>query len=143
MSKALRYFLKHHKLALFSATAALTLMVFFGVKFTLNFIYFNDPAHRNEALKPWMTPHYVGMSYQLPPHIINQIMQLEPNGKRRLTVAEIATQQGITLDTLEARIRSAAQDMQQDRQRHDKARNDEAPLMDALIPADKEGEAPQ
>lgn len=143
MGKALRYFLEHHKMALFSTLLAFALVLFFGIKTGLNFLYFNDPAHRDEALKPWMTPRYIGMSYQLPPHIINQAMQLNPKDNRRLTVGEVATKQGVTLDELERRIRIAADNERQDRERRRKPDNGDTPLMDALIPTDQATEPSQ
>ena len=86
---------------------ALVLLVFFGIRFVDRFMYFHDPAHRNQALEPWMTPRYVGMSYKLPRDVIFDVMDLENTEGRRMRVGEIADRMGISLAELEARVRKA------------------------------------
>ncbi|WP_319411384.1 hypothetical protein [uncultured Cohaesibacter sp.] len=107
MFKALRYFWKEQPIALSLFALALVCLLFFGVRFVDRFLYFHDPAHRNQALEPWMTPRYVGISYQLPKDVIFQVMELYDTEGRRVRVGEIADRMGISLDELEARVRKA------------------------------------
>ncbi|WP_319515717.1 hypothetical protein [Cohaesibacter marisflavi] len=107
MRKALRYFWKEQPIALSVFALALVLLVFFGIRFVDRFMYFHDPAHRNQALEPWMTPRYVGMSYKLPRDVIFDVMDLENTEGRRMRVGEIADRMGISLAELEARVRKA------------------------------------
>ncbi len=107
MLKALRYFWKEQPIALSVFVLALVLLVFFGVRFVDRFLYFHDPAHRNQALEPWMTPRYVGMSYALPREVIFSVMGIGDTEGRRVHVGEIAARMGISLNELEARVRKA------------------------------------
>lgn len=107
MLKALRYFWKEQPLALSAFVIALGFLLFFGVRFLVGFVYFHDPAHRNQALEPWMTPKYVAMSYRLPPEVMREVMQLDRFEGRRVTVVDVADRLGITLDELEQRVRNA------------------------------------
>lgn len=129
MLKALRYFWKEQPLALSAFLIAVALLVFFGARFILNFIYFHDPAHRNQALEPWMSPKYVSMSYQLPPHVMREVMQLEAFEGKRVTVKDVAEGLGISLEELEARVRKAQQSTKEKRdQRGRKRKSLETPL---------------
>ena len=107
MRKALRYFWKEQPIALSIFAVAVVLLVFFGIRFVDRFLYFHDPAHRNQALEPWMTPRYVGMSYKLPRDVIFDVMDLENTEGRRVKVGEVADRMGISLAELERRVRKA------------------------------------
>lgn len=110
MLKALKYFWKEQPLALSAFVLAFALLLFFGSRFVLNFIYFHDPAHRDQALELWMTPKYVGMSYQLPPHVIDEVMEISEKGKgKRIKLAEVIVKLDISLEELESRVRQAAE----------------------------------
>lgn len=109
MLKALTYFIKKQPLALSAFVLALIFLLFFSSRFILNFIYFQDPAHRNQALELWMTPKYVGMSYQLPPHVIDEVMEIGEKGEgKRIKLDEVIARLDISLQELEARVRQAA-----------------------------------
>nr|WP_321445708.1 hypothetical protein [uncultured Cohaesibacter sp.] len=107
MLKALRYFWKEQPLALSAFLLALAFLLFFGVRFALHFTYFHDPIRRNQALEPWMSPKYVGMSYQLPPEVIRNVMQLDRFEGKRVTVKKVAEGLDISLKELERRVRDA------------------------------------
>lgn len=98
-------FRRHPVLAALLAVALVGLL-WFGGRFVSQVIYFSDPAHRNEALAPWMSPGYVGRSWGLPPEVIRDVMNLSP-AQRGRTVAEVAARLGVTLPELEQRIRDA------------------------------------
>jgi len=36
--------------------------------------YWNDPAHRAQAIEPWMTPKYISHSWRVPPDIVIDAM---------------------------------------------------------------------
>ena len=71
-------------------------------------IYFNDPRHQDEALKGWMTPRYVVMSYDLPRGIVAVLLDLPAGGPGDLTLDVIAQGLGLTLDELTTLVRDAA-----------------------------------
>jgi hypothetical protein len=82
---------------------------FFGFKTVSAAIYWADPAHQEEPLAGWMTPRYVARSYQLPPALLGEALFFNPEqAPRRVSLAEIAAQNAVTLDDLQARIDAAA-----------------------------------
>ena len=125
MLGALRYFWKEQKLALSVFLLALLLLLWFGARFVLNVIYFNDPAHRNQALELWMTPKYVGMSYKLPPHVIDAAMGLEKQEGRRVRLDRVISDLDITLEELEIRVRAAKEAFEEARAQEREARRAE------------------
>lgn len=98
-------FLRHHFAALLLAVA-LAAMVWMGTGFVREALYFADPAHQRQDLEPWMSPRYVGKSWDLPPEVIIAIMELEP-GRGRRTLADVSADLGITLDELRSRVEYA------------------------------------
>ncbi len=112
MLSALKYFVSKQPLAFGICVLALGTMLVFAVNFALTFVYFHDPEHRNQALEGWMRPRYVAMSYHLPPGVLANILEIAPPPERkareRLTMADVAAQQGVTLEELTARLTLAA-----------------------------------
>lgn len=82
--------------------------LWFAAGFVLNVIYFNDPKHQDADLKPWMTPRYVVMSYDLPRHIVADVLDLPPSGPGSLKLGTIANDMGLSLNELTIRVREAA-----------------------------------
>lgn len=87
---------------------ALVAFVWFSARIVLNFVYFNDPRHQDQALKAWMTPRYVAMSYDLPRPVVAEILELDMTAMKRPRMADIAREQGVTLQELNERVRAAA-----------------------------------
>lgn len=74
---------------------------------TISFaVYWADPAHRDLALKGWMTPGYVAHSWHVPRHVMQEAIQDMPD-KKRPTLEDIAKSQGIQLEVLITRIQAA------------------------------------
>ena len=83
--------------------------LWFAADIFLDFLYFNDPRHQDEALKAWMTPRYVGMSYDLPRPVVGEIFGLTEGGPRGMTMRTIAAEQNMSLDALTDKVRAAAE----------------------------------
>ena len=80
----------------------------FGVQILLDFLYFNDPRNVDVALKGWMTPRYVVLTYDLPRSLVRDILELPPDGPGGLRLGRIADNMGLTMEELTARVREAA-----------------------------------
>jgi hypothetical protein len=85
---------------------ALAGLIFFGARFASEAMYFADPAHQQQDLAMWMSPGYVGKSWNLPPHVVKRIMDLQP-GDGQKTLKDVTQHLGITLTDLQKRVESA------------------------------------
>ncbi|MEO0386178.1 MAG: hypothetical protein AAF281_01425 [Pseudomonadota bacterium] len=97
----------HWPVVLILLGSTLTALWFAGT-FVLDILYFNDPQNKDVALKPWMTPRYVGMSYDLPRPVILELFDLPDDTRERPRMGAVADTLGLTLDELTARVRQAA-----------------------------------
>ena len=102
--RSLLSFIKQNYIPLGILSASLVALVFFSWGFIANLIYFADPRHQNQPLESWMTPRYVGMSWDLPPHVIDQVMELRPHIDKRKHLDEVVEDLGITLEELNERV---------------------------------------
>ena len=97
---------RDNKLLLSGFVLALVLAGFFAVRAVGFWIYWADPAHRNPAIEPWMTPRYVAHSWHVPPKVVAEALGLTPGGGR-ITMAEIAAREGVSLPEIAARVIAA------------------------------------
>ena len=102
----LRFLFRKHPFPTVLLGAALAALAWFGFSLVREAMYFSDPAHREQDLAEWMSPRYVGKSWDLPPEVIIRIMELEPDHKQR-TLEDVTQHLGITLDELQARVEAA------------------------------------
>ncbi len=86
---------------------ALAATVFFGLRTARHWVYWNDPAHRDQAVAGWMTPGYIAHSWQVPREVVTQAIGLErrPEGPRNLD--RLAQNQGRSVDDLIVEIEAA------------------------------------
>lgn len=109
MITRLRFLWTHHRALLLGFAAVLGLTLFFAIR-TLSFtLYWMDPAHRDQTLAGWMTPGYVSLSYDIPPHLLALALFDIPGGEpSHQTMAQIAENHGLTIAALQARVSLAA-----------------------------------
>jgi hypothetical protein len=101
-------FLRNHVGVLAVLVIACGAGLWFAADIVLDFVYFNDPRHQDEAIMPWMTPRYVGMSYDLPREVIHDIFGLDADGPRGMTMRNIAAEHNMTLHELTEKVRITA-----------------------------------
>lgn len=89
--------------------------LWFAGSILLQFLYFNDPRHQDEALKGWMTARYIVLSYDLPRPLVLEALDLSPEEGGRRPLRKVAQEMGITLDELTQIVRNVAQEHRQDR----------------------------
>jgi len=101
--------------------AVLVIACVAGLWFTFGilseFLYFHDPINQDEALKPWMTPRYVVMSYDLPRGLVADVLGLPSEMHRGMTMADIAEMNDLSLDELTKIVRDAASAFRMDHPR--------------------------
>lgn len=67
-------------------------------------VFFPPPWAERQPLQGWMTPGFVARMYQVPPRTLDPVLQLDEDARRRVTLEQIAADQGVPLDTLLERI---------------------------------------
>lgn len=106
-ARLIRIWRRHPVLGtLFPLAVALTL--WFALQSTVHAIYWSDPVHRDQVIEGWMTPRYVGMSWDVPREVLVQAVGEAPDipgGKP--TLERIAEQQDIPLEVLVGRLEDA------------------------------------
>ena len=106
MTSAVRALWKDHKVLLAGFVLALAVMLFFAIRSVLFWVYWADPAHREEPIAGWMTPRYVAHSWAVPPTVIREALAI-PSDTRRMTVSSLADERGLTTEEVILQIEAA------------------------------------
>ncbi|MCP1169090.1 hypothetical protein [Limimaricola litoreus] len=115
MSRRLTSFLRRNRGPLALLLLAGAVAVWLAFRMVADFLYFHDPAHRDVELRGWMTPRYVVETYDLPPSLVSELLDLPAQGPRRRRMRRIAADLGLTLEELTDRVRAAAAEYRQAR----------------------------
>lgn len=102
----LRFLFRRHPWPTVVLAVGLVALLWFGGRFVSEVLYFADPAHREQQLAGWMSPRYVAKSWELPPDVVANIMQLAP-GHRHTTLDQVAASQNVTIEELQKRVEAA------------------------------------
>lgn len=106
LGTTLRHLWREQKLLLIGFALACAVALFFAVRMVGFWIYWADPAHRNQAIEGWMTPRYVAHSWHVPPEIVADALGLAP-GTGRVTVEELAARRGVPVEQVVQEITEA------------------------------------
>ncbi len=107
MISALRRIWKAAPIATVILGGALLVGAFFAVRLVAFTIYWSDPAHRNQAIEPWMTPGYVAHSWGIPREALFQAIDLPPRPGHPQSIEELAAERGVSVSDLEAQVMAA------------------------------------
>jgi hypothetical protein len=103
MTPGLRAVWKDHKLLLTGFALAVAVMLYFGVRTVMFWVYWADPAHREETIAGWMTPRYVAHSWAVPSEIIREELAV-PEGTKRVTIKALADMRGVPTEDIVGQI---------------------------------------
>lgn len=99
----------HNHTAVVAFVLVVGLTGIFGVRAVTQYIYWSDPAKQNQDLAGWMTPRYVARSYDVPPEVVKDAWDLDPDGPlKRASLEKIAEELGLTLEQMQAQVAQAA-----------------------------------
>jgi hypothetical protein len=111
---------KSHPYAATGFVLAACLTLFFTVRIISSAIYWADPDHRNQTVKPWMTAGYIGKSWDLPPADIDSAAGLpSPQGHGPWTMQQIADDRGIPVADLIIQVNAVVAKLAAERPAHD------------------------
>ena len=102
-------FVRENMLLLAVLSCAIAVAVYFSFRVLADVLYFNAPRHVDVDLQPWMTPRYVVMTYDLPRDLVFDILGVDPGADRGVRLRQIAERQGLSMEDLTARVRTAAE----------------------------------
>lgn len=94
MSRLNRFFTKH-RLAIAGFALAVALLGFFLVKFTLDMLFWNDPAHRRVDPAAWMTPGFIAHSWHVDGRDLAAAIGIMEKPEGRPTLEDIAEMRGV------------------------------------------------
>ncbi len=109
-----RDFLRQNWLLICLFGASFLLALWFAIHAALHALYFNDPRNVDDALKPWMTPRYVVMTYDLPRPFVMEVLALDPEADQGIRLGQIAKERGVSLEELTEVVRRAANGHRED-----------------------------
>lgn len=99
--------LRNHPWLVAGFVLALTATMFFAVRLVAITLYWQDPAHQDQAVAGWMTPGYVLRSWDLPSDTLQAALgNLAQPGSRK-SLEKLAVDGGIPPDDLIERIEAA------------------------------------
>ena len=95
----------HNRYLLIAFVVAICLSGFFSARAFSQFIYWADPARQDQTLAGWMTPRYVGKSYDSPPEVILEAFDLQQDGNpRRISLDKLSEEKGISLNDMQSQL---------------------------------------
>ena len=116
MISRIKHLWAHHRALLLVFTGVFCLAGFFAAKTLAAAVYWMDPAHQDQRLEPWMTPRYVSQSYRIPHDILGPILFHDPaDPPRRRRLGDIALENDVSIQDLQARIDAAAAELRERR----------------------------
>ncbi|UWQ20138.1 hypothetical protein [Jannaschia sp. W003] len=87
----------------------LAVALWFAAQVVLDFFYFHDPAHVDVDLKPWMTPRFIVLTYDLPRPFVFDTLGLDDKSGRGQRLGRVAREMGVTMEEVTAQVRDAAE----------------------------------
>ena len=101
-------FIRKNLLLVSLTVLTLVVIFWFGFRLLADFLYFNDPRNVDVDLKGWMTPRFIGITYDLPRELVFEVLELSPESARGQRLRFVAEDLGLTLDELTEKVRAAA-----------------------------------
>lgn len=87
---------------------ALAAALFFSARMIAHAIYWNDPAHQEQVIAPWMTPGYVAQSWDVPRAVIADALDgFGVRQPRPMNFDRLADELGVPVEDLIAATQAA------------------------------------
>lgn len=116
----IRFIVRQHPLISALAAVCLLLSAIFAGRALIETAYFALPANNDRPLELWMSPRFVGQSWELPRAVIFEIMEIDHDAAPKSypkTLADVLDRTGLTLAELQTRVEVAEAEMKAGRHR--------------------------
>lgn len=97
---------------------ALAIALFFAIRLTMFWVYWNNPANRDQQIADWMTPGYIALSWSVPREVVMDALPT-PEVKRRRNFRQMSDDSGVPVDELMGRAQQAIEAFRADHPRKD------------------------
>lgn len=85
---------------------ALVVALVFTIRLTMFWVYWSDPANRDQQIADWMTPGYIAQSWSVPREVVmDALPPLEV--KKRRNFRQLSDETGVPADELMDRAQQA------------------------------------
>ena len=85
--------------------------VFYTVRGVVQFVYWSDPAHRDQALEPWMPIGFVARSCGVEREALARALELPSDSHRSLSLQDLAEMRGKGFEDMVREVETAIQDL--------------------------------
>ena len=102
-------FIRKHYVAVGILLIAVVTALWFAGGLLMEFVYFNDPSNKDKDLKPWMSPRYIGLSYDIPRPLVAKLLGLQVEDLKGQTLGRIALDRGLTMQQLTDNVRDGVE----------------------------------
>ena len=86
---------------------AVVIGLFFAIRLVAFWIYWADPAHRDQAIAPWMTPGYIAHSWGVPREVAFEALSLPPPAGGPQSLDDLAAARGVSVEDLAQDLQTA------------------------------------
>ncbi len=83
--------------------------VFFLIRTVVATVYWADPSHHEQAIEAWMPIRYVARSWDVPPEVLAEALDIDLESGRRWTVGEVAAQRQTSPEAVADALMAAIQ----------------------------------
>ncbi|MAM60110.1 hypothetical protein [Maritimibacter sp. UBA3975] len=95
---------KRHPILFAGFVLALVAVVLFTARTVHDAIRWDDYFGHEPEIAGWMTPRYIVRTWNVPPEILAEVLDIEPGEAPRKTISELAVERGETPPELADRI---------------------------------------
>lgn len=99
----LRVLWQHHKPTLLLTVVALSVALFFALRFVVHAVHWQQVRDTQPPIEPWMTPRYIATAWHIPQDQLTAILG-QTDLSRRPSLAKIAKAQGRPVEDLIAEL---------------------------------------
>ena len=112
LKRLIRQLSDRNRIGLIAFFLAAAVSLFFVLRLGIFWVYWSDPAHRDQPIERWMTPGYIAYSHHVPRDLIAEALGLTPGRHPHKTLEDIAEESGRTVEELKILLNAVIEQQQ-------------------------------